>query len=81
MVGKVFTIYFKPSTATSRDEIKFTPAFKRCTEEMGKSYYYFVSDAGVAYQFRRKDDVLETIIYQPTHAEVRRLAVSTECIF
>jgi hypothetical protein len=40
-----------------------------------------VSDAGVAYQFSRATDMLEMIIYQPTRAEVRRLAVNTECVF
>lgn len=81
MVGKVFTIYFKPASSASRTEIKFPSVFKRCTEELGRSYYYFVSDAGIAYQFRRKDDGLETIIYQPTRSEARRLAVNTECVF
>lgn len=81
MVGKVFTIYFKPASTPSRAEIKLPPAFKRCTEELGRSYYYFVSEAGLAYQFRRKDDGLEAIIYQPTRAEARRLAVNTECVF
>jgi hypothetical protein len=81
MVGKVFTIYFKPASTLSRTEIKLAPTFKRCTEELGRSYYYFVSEAGIAYQFRRKDDALEAIIYQPTRAEARRLAVNTECVF
>ena len=81
MVGKVFTIYFKPNSQASRAELKLAPSFKRCTEELGKSYYYYVSDAGVAYQFRRADDRLESIIYQPPRSEVRRLAVSTECVF
>ncbi len=81
MVGKVFTIYFKPDAVMSRADLKLAADFKRCTEEMSRSYYYFVSSAGVAYQLRRSDDGLETIIYQPTRAEVQRLAVNTECVF
>jgi hypothetical protein len=81
MVGKVFTIYFKPDEPVTRGGLKLAPSFKRCTEELGKSYYYFVSDLGVAYQLRRADDRLEAIIYQPTRAETSRLAVTTECVF
>ena len=81
MIGKVFTIYFKPSQAMSRVDLALGAGFKRCTEERDRSIYYFVSDAGVAYQFNRKNDALETIIYQPSRAEVRRLAVNTECVF
>ena len=81
MVGKVFTIYFKPNSSASRAELRLASVFKRCIEDMGKSYYYYVSDAGLAYQFRRADDHLEAIIYQPARSEVRRLAVSTECVF
>lgn len=81
MVGKVFTIYFKPSLPMSRAGLNLGRGFKRCTEERGRSFYYFVSDAGVAYQFNRSSDALETMIYQPSRAEVRRLAVNTECVF
>jgi hypothetical protein len=81
MVGKVFTVYFKPDAPVARAELKLPAGFRRCTEELGKSYYYFVSDAGVAYQLRRKDDQVEAVIYQPTRAETSRLAVNTECVF
>lgn len=81
MIGKVFTIYFKPDAPMQRAELKLPPGFKRCSEQMSKAYYYLVSDAGVAYQFRRDGDNLEMIIYQPSRAEVSRLAVTTECIF
>jgi hypothetical protein len=81
MVGKVFTIYFKPSQPMSRMDLNLGAGFKRCTEERDRSSYYFVSDAGMAYQFNRSNDALETIIYQPSRAEVRRLAVNTECVF
>ena len=81
MVGKVFTIYFKPSEPLSRSDLNLSAGFKRCTEERDRSFYYFVSDAGLAYQFNRNGDTLETKIYQPSRAEVRRLAVSTECVF
>jgi len=81
MVGKVFTIYFEPDEPMSRDDIKPARGFKRCVEQLSKGYYYFVSDAGLAYQFRRDDDQLETIIYQPTRSEIQRLAVNTECVF
>ena len=81
MVGKVFTIYFKPRHQQSRTELELTRDFKRCTEERDRIFYYFVSDAGVAYQFNKSTDTLETVIYQPTRVEVRRLAVNTECVF
>ena len=81
MVGKVFTIYFKPSQPVPRSEIKLSRSFKQCNEEYQKSHYYFVSDAGVAYQLRRASDSVETIIYQPSRAEISRLAVNTECVF
>ena len=81
MVGKVFTIYFKPSQPVPRSEIKLTRSFKQCKEDYEKYYYYFVSDTGVAYQLRRASDSVETIIYQPSTAEIRRLAVNTECVF
>ncbi|MEK6302179.1 MAG: hypothetical protein AABO41_15825 [Acidobacteriota bacterium] len=81
MTGKVFTIYFKPSQPMGRTDMALGAGFKRCTEERDRSYYYFVSDAGVAYRFTRGTDTVETVIYQPSRAEVRRLAVSTECVF
>lgn len=81
MVGKVFTIYFQPSDSMPRDAIKFTREFKQCTENMSKEYYYLVSDAGLAYQFERNTNLLDTIIYQPSRAEIRRLAVNSECVF
>ncbi len=81
MIGKVFTIYFKPSEPMSRADLTLSRAFKRCVEERDKSGYYYVSDAGVAYRFSRDGDRLETIIYQPSRAQVRSLAVNTECVF
>ncbi|HEX8088758.1 MAG TPA: hypothetical protein VF762_07895 [Blastocatellia bacterium] len=81
MVGKVFTIYFRPSEGLPRADLKLAAGFKRCAEERNKSYYYLVNDAGVAYQFRSDNDSLETIIYQPSRVETRRLAVMSECIF
>lgn len=81
MVGKVFTIYFKPRDPMSRAELGLTPNFKRCVEERDRTFYYFVSDTGVAYRFSRDSDRMETIIYQPSRVEVRGLAVNTECVF
>src|SRR5215470_17411836 len=81
MVGKVFTIYFKPGERLSLADLKLAPGFKRCIEQLDKGFYYYVNDAGVAYQLRRDDDCVETIIYQPSRVEVRQLAVNTECIF
>jgi hypothetical protein len=78
--GKVFTIYFKPSEPPSKDSLKL-PGFRRCVEQMSTSHYYLVSDAGIAYQFGRHSNQLETIIYQPSRAQVRSLAVNTECVF
>jgi hypothetical protein len=81
MVGKVFTIYFKPTEAMSRVDLTLTPNFKRCVEERDRTFYYFVSDTGVAYRFSRDSERVETIIYQPSRVEVRGLAVNTECVF
>jgi hypothetical protein len=81
LVGKVFTIYFKPNAPTPRSELKLAPGFKKCTDQLDRTYYYFVNDAGLAYQIRRGSDDMETIIYQPSRAEIRRLAVNTSCVF
>jgi hypothetical protein len=81
MVGKVFTIYFKPIEATSRADLGLGPSFKRCLEQNDRTIYYYVSDAGVAYRLRRDSDRVETVIYQPSRDEVRGLAVVTECVF
>jgi hypothetical protein len=81
MIGKVFTIYFKPSQPMSRSELSLPRGFKRCQEERDRTFYYFVSDAGVAYRLLRDGDRVETIIYQPSRVEVRSLAVNTECVF
>lgn len=81
MIGKVFSIYFKPSEMMSKDDLKLASEFKRCTEDMDRTFYYFVSDAGLVYQLLRSSDRLETIIYQPSRAQVRRLAVNTGCVF
>jgi hypothetical protein len=81
MVGKVFTIYFKPSDSTYRADLTLGRGFRRCVEERDRTFYYYLNDAGVAYQFLRNGDRLETIIYQPSRGEVRNLAVDTECVF
>jgi hypothetical protein len=81
VVGKVFTIYFKPSEQATRETVKLAPGFRRCTESMTTTYYYLVNDAGIAYEFRRAGNQLETVIYQPTRAQVRNLGVNTECVF
>ena len=73
-----------PATADdpiSRTELALAPSFKRCVEERGRTFYYFVSDSGVAYRFSRDSDRVETVIYQPSRVEVRALAVNTECVF
>lgn len=81
MVGKVFTIYFKPGQPLLQADLKLTRDFKRCVEELSKSQYYLVSEAGIAYQFPRNSDQVDLIIYQPSRAEIRRLSVSAECVF
>lgn len=81
MVGKIFTIYFTPSQPSSRTDLQLGAGFRKCTEQQTTSYYYLVNDAGVAYRLRRSDDTLETIIYQPSRAEIRALAVMSECVF
>ena len=81
MIRKVFTVYFKPAELLTRGDVSLAPGFKRCVEERDRTYYYFVNDAGVAYRFLRSNDQLDAIIYQPSRAEVRSLAVNTECVF
>ena len=81
MVGKVFTIYFKPDEVITRADLRLAPGFKQCVEQQTRGYYYLVNDVGLAYLFRRNNDEVETIIYQPSRAEVRRLAVNAECVF
>jgi hypothetical protein len=81
MVGKVFTIYFKPADPMSRGDLALSTSFKRCVEERDRIFYYFVSDAGVAYRILRDSDRVETIIYQPSRVEVKSLAVNTDCVF
>lgn len=81
LVGKVFTIYLRPNQRLARGEVEISREFKRCVEDRDRNFYYFVSEGGVAYQFDRSSDMVETIIYQPTRVEVRRLAVNTECVF
>jgi hypothetical protein len=80
LFGKVFTIYFTPAERIERADLKLG-GFKMCKELQATNYYYLVNDAGVAYRLRRSDDTVEMIIYQPSRAEVRRLAVNTECVF
>ena len=81
MIGKVFTIYFRPVEPMSRTDLPLGSGFKRCVEEQDRSVYYFVSDAGVAYRLLRDGDRVEIVIYQPSRVEVRSLAVVTECVF
>jgi hypothetical protein len=81
MVGKVFTVYFKPASALSRDQVNLGAGFKRCVDEMDRRYYYFVSEEGLAYQVLKRSDQIEVVIYQPSKAEIRRLAVNTACVF
>ncbi|HZM86125.1 MAG TPA: hypothetical protein VFF31_06165 [Blastocatellia bacterium] len=81
MVGKVFTIYFKPVEPMSRADLSLGTGFKRCVEQNDRSIYYFVSDSGVAYRLLRASDRVETVIYQPSRVEVQNLAVNTECVF
>jgi hypothetical protein len=81
MVGKVFTIYFKPAEPIARADLRLATGFKRCAEDRNRSYYYLVNDVGVAYQFHSDGDRLETIIYQPSRTETRRLSVMSECVF
>lgn len=81
MIGKVFTIYFKPDEAITRADLKLAASFKPCVEQQTRGSYYLINDVGLAYLFRRSNDEVETIIYQPSRAEIRRLAVNIECTF
>jgi hypothetical protein len=81
MANKVFTIYLKPAATLFRSELKFNRSFKVCEERDANGYYYLVSDTGIAYQIKRSTEQVETIIFQPSRVEVRRLSVNTECVF
>ena len=81
LTNKVFTIYLKPAAPIYRADLKLDRSFKSCVEEGIKGVYYLVNEAGIAYQIKRNTDTVETIIYQPSRAEVRRFAVNTECVF
>jgi len=81
LVGKVFTIYFKPRNVVNKSELTLGTGFKQCLEQNDRSVYYVVNDAGVAYRFLRNTDRVETVIYQPSKVEVRSLAVMAECVF
>jgi hypothetical protein len=80
LTNKVFAIYFKPATTLYRADLKLA-GFKECREDGIRGTYYLVNDAGLAYQFKSSNNLVERIIYQPSRAEVRRLAVNTECVF
>jgi hypothetical protein len=80
MVGKVFTIYFKPNVPMAQSEVKLV-GFKKCVDQSDRRYYYFVSEAGLGYQVSRKTDQIEMVIHQPSAAEIKRLRVSTACVF
>ncbi|MEW6125537.1 MAG: hypothetical protein AB1757_00625 [Acidobacteriota bacterium] len=81
MANKVFTIYLKPATTIFRGDLKIDRSFKKCAEQDSGGYYYLVNDAGVAYHIKASTEQIETIIFQPSRLEVRRLAVNTECVF
>jgi hypothetical protein len=81
MVGKVLTVYFRPDAPVTRAELSLSRAFRTCKESLARSSYYLVSDAGLAYELRTSDNRVETIIYQPTRAEIQRLWVNSECVF
>ncbi len=81
MVGKVFTVYFKPDAPVTRAELSLSRGFKTCKDTFSNSHYYLVSDAGLAYELRASDNRVETIIYQPTRAEIQRLWVNSDCVF
>ena len=81
LAGKLFTIYFTPLGRIERADLKLGASFKVCKEQQTPGYYYLLNDAGVAYRMRRSDDTVEVVIYQPSRAEIQRLAVNTECVF
>jgi hypothetical protein len=82
MVGKVFTVYFKPDPPLRQADPEVVRGLKRCVDAMDKRYYYYLSlDGGLAYQVRNTTNDIEMLIYQPLHAEVQRLRVNTTCVF
>lgn len=81
LVGKVFSIHFRPLSPPLRSDLKVGFAYKKCFEQLSKKYYYLVSDFGLAYQVRRQTDQVEVVIYQPARYELSRLRVTAECVF
>jgi hypothetical protein len=80
LVGKILAIYFKPAQPVFLADLKLPRSFRKCVEQLSRMHYYYVGD-GLAYQFRSGGEQVEWIIYQPMRAEIRRLNVSTDCVF
>lgn len=80
-VGRVFTIYFKPDSPVFLSELNLPRGFRKCSDDLSKAFYYFVSEEGLAYQFRAGSERVESVIYQPMKIEIRRLSVATDCVF
>lgn len=82
MIGKVFTIYFRPDPPLRPADSISTVQFKHCVDKLDARYYYYVSrDGGLAYQVKKSTDEVEVVIYQPLRSEVLRLKVDTACVF
>ncbi|HYL97708.1 MAG TPA: hypothetical protein VEZ90_02050 [Blastocatellia bacterium] len=82
LIGKVFTIYFRPDPPLKPASSIATGQFKRCDDKFDVRYYYYVSrDRGLAYQIRKSTNEAEVVIYQPLHSEIMRLKVDTTCVF
>ncbi|HEY6329909.1 MAG TPA: hypothetical protein VI756_11275 [Blastocatellia bacterium] len=82
MVGKVFTVYFKLAPPFRVADPESMRGFKRCSEDLDKKYYYYLSpDRGHAYQVRAATNEIEFEIYQPRHAEIEKLRVNATCVF
>jgi len=82
MVGKIFTVYFKPNPPLRVADAESMRGFKRCSEDLDRRYYYYLSpDRGVAYQVRASTNEIEFEIYQPRRAEIEKLRVNTTCVF
>ncbi len=81
LIGKIFTIYFKPDEAIFKTDLNLTREFKSCSEDLDRTSYYLVNDVGVVYQLQRRTDQVEMVIYQPSRAQIKLLAVNTTCVF
>lgn len=82
MVGKVFTIYFRPNPPLKPADSIDVRRFRKCVDRLDPRYYYLVShDRGLAYQIKKATSEIEVVIYQPVEEQILKLKVDTTCVF